>query len=185
MPSTRYTVRLPAPLDTAVQEHLRTSGTPFATLIREALSAYLADTPPTGTLTPAPTAADSADSLHNLGEQLALLRARVEALEQVLTGRRQSTDRSADSLPRGADRPADRALTRAETPQVEGCPPFDPARNYLGKLCPRGHEWGNTGQSLLRRANQSCRQCENQRRREKRAARAAPADAPPGPGAAG
>jgi hypothetical protein len=47
MPSPRYTVRLPSALDAAVQEHIRTSGTPFATLIRDALSAYLADILPT------------------------------------------------------------------------------------------------------------------------------------------
>jgi len=47
MPSTRYTVRLPPALDAAVQERLRTTSTPFAELIREALSVYLADTPPT------------------------------------------------------------------------------------------------------------------------------------------
>ena len=106
MPSTRYTVRLPLALDTAVQEYLRTAGTAFATLMRDALTAYLADTPPTGTLTPAPTPADRhADSLSSLGEQLALLRARVEALEQVLTGGRQPADSSADSVPTGADTP--------------------------------------------------------------------------------
>jgi Arc/MetJ-type ribon-helix-helix transcriptional regulator len=45
-PSPRYTVRLPPPLDAQVQARVR-AGTPFAVLIREALSAYLADTPPT------------------------------------------------------------------------------------------------------------------------------------------
>jgi len=92
MPSTRYTVRLPASLDTAVQEYILTSGTLFAMLIREALAAYLADTPPPGALTPT----DSADRLQSLGEQLALLRARVEALEQVLTGSRQARRQDAD-----------------------------------------------------------------------------------------
>jgi hypothetical protein len=163
MPSTRYTVRLPAPLDLAVQEYLRTAGTTFAALMRDALTAYLADRAPTGPLPPALPPADRADSLSSLGEQLALLRARVEALEQVLTGRRPS-----------ADKTADRTLTGADTSQVEGCPPFDPARHYLGKLCPRRHEWGTTGQSLLRRSNQGCRQCDNEQRRAKRAARHQP-----------
>src|SRR5262245_16114746 len=127
MPSTRYTARLPGPLDTAVQEYILTSGTPFAMLIREALAVYLADSPPTGALTPAPTPADSANSLHSLGEQLVLLRARVEALEQVLTGRRQLADRSADSMPSDADR----ALTGADTPPTNDCPPFDSAKSVL------------------------------------------------------
>src|SRR5205823_4549088 len=58
-PNTRYAVRLPPALDALVQERIRASGTPFAVLIREALSAYLADTPPTDPLTPP----DSADTL--------------------------------------------------------------------------------------------------------------------------
>ena len=47
MPSPRYTVRLPEPLHTLVQEYLLTTRTRFAVLIREALSAYLADSTPT------------------------------------------------------------------------------------------------------------------------------------------
>ena len=81
MPSTRYTVRLPPALDAAVQEHIRTAGTPFAVLIRDALSAYLADTLPTGP----PTAADSADTFRKIQDELAALRARVEILELALT----------------------------------------------------------------------------------------------------
>ena len=58
-PSTRYTLRLPPALDAAVQEQLRTTGTPFAVLMRDALTAYLADTPPTGRPTPADNGADT------------------------------------------------------------------------------------------------------------------------------
>jgi hypothetical protein len=103
-PAPRYTVRLPAPLDALVQARVR-AGTPFTVLIREALSAYLAGTPPTSALT---TAADSANTVRDLGEQLAILRIRVDALEQVLTSRRQSADR-------GADRDAHRTLIPAGT----------------------------------------------------------------------
>ena len=56
----------------------------------------------------------------------------------------------------------------------ETSPPFDPANNVLGRLCKRGHEWGTTGQSLLRRSNYRCRTCENESRREKRAAQREP-----------
>jgi hypothetical protein len=55
---------LPQALDARVQAQVR-AGTPFAILIREALSAYLTDTPPTETLTAAdrtPTPADSTDT---------------------------------------------------------------------------------------------------------------------------
>ena len=51
------------------------------------------------------------------------------------------------------------------------CPPYDEAKSHLGKLCPRRHEWGTTGQTLLRRSNHRCRTCENEGRKEKRAAR--------------
>ena len=76
-PNTRYTVRLPPALDALVQERIRASGTPCALLIREALAAYLADTPPTGPLTPP----NSGDTLRELQGQLAALTTRVEALE--------------------------------------------------------------------------------------------------------
>jgi len=80
-PSPRYTVRLPHALDALVQARVQ-AGTPFAVLIRDALSAHLADTPPTGTRTDAPTPADSADSLRALADQVAALAARVAAIEQ-------------------------------------------------------------------------------------------------------
>ena len=123
-PSPRYTVRLPPALDALVQERIRASGTPFALLVREALSAYLADTPPTGT----PPGADrSADTIHALQAQLVRLTTRVEAIEHMLTRLRRLADRSADSLadrlaayadtpPTPADSGADMPLTSADTP---------------------------------------------------------------------
>ena len=115
-PSPRYTVRLPHALDAQVQARVQ-AGTPFAVLIREALLAYLADTPPTAAL----TAADSADSLRHVQAQLAALTARVAALEQAPTvpgrtptPRRHHADRSADRAPTPADTRADSALTGAD-----------------------------------------------------------------------
>jgi hypothetical protein len=115
MPSTRYTVRLPPALDAAVQARVH-QGTPFAVLIREALAAYLADTPPTGALTGADTAPTPADTVRELQEQLASLTRRVEALEQAPTPRRQATDSRADRVLTGADRSADTVPTGADTP---------------------------------------------------------------------
>jgi hypothetical protein len=48
-------------------------------------------------------------------------------------------------------------------------PSYDATRFYLGRLCPQRHEYENTGQSLLRRHNQYCRECS---RLGKQAARA-------------
>ena len=67
--------------------------------------------------------------------------------------------------------------TEASSPELpvmkpERSPPYDTARFYLGKLCPQGHEHGSTGMSLLRRHNQSCRECENERKRQARARKA-------------
>ena len=41
-------------------------------------------------------------------------------------------------------------------------PEFDSSRLYLGSLCKRGHDWNNTGQSLRRRGNGGCTECERQ-----------------------
>jgi hypothetical protein len=95
--------------------------------MREALAAYLADTPPTAPPTPAdspltavaPTGADSADRLRALEERLTALAERMDALERVPTPRRQLADRRADTP---LTVPADSVPTGADTaPQ-----PYDP-----------------------------------------------------------
>ena len=48
-------------------------------------------------------------------------------------------------------------------------PSFDTSKFYLGTLCPKGHDYHGTGQSLLRKHNQRCRECENTSKRDKRA----------------
>jgi hypothetical protein len=45
----------------------------------------------------------------------------------------------------------------AEEPGRVSCPPFDTSSHRLGRLCPRNHEWGTTGQSL--RANNRAGYC--------------------------
>lgn len=54
-------------------------------------------------------------------------------------------------------------------PQQTDRPPYDASKYRLGKLCPAQHDYHGTGQSLLRRNNQRCRECD---RLGKRAARA-------------
>ena len=44
-----------------------------------------------------------------------------------------------------------------------------PASFTWGALCPKGHGFHGTGQSLRRQHNMSCRECENTAKREKRA----------------
>ena len=57
-----------------------------------------------------------------------------------------------------------------ETTPSEACPPFDPTKNVLGKLCKEGHEWGTTGKTLRRLPSQGCRACENAAKRRRRTA---------------
>jgi len=143
MPSPRYTLRLPHALAAQVQARVE-AGTPFAVLMRDALAAYLADTTPTGSPTEEPTGADSADTLRTLQEHLSALAMRVAALEQAPTGSRQERTPRDDRAPTGA-------LAGADTTA------FDPTRHRLGRLCPRGHDWQGTGQSL--RANNKAGYC--------------------------
>jgi hypothetical protein len=57
-------------------------------------------------------------------------------------------------------------------------PAFDTSKYSLGKLCPRGHDYHGTGQSLLRLPQQHCRQCDTEQKRERRQ-RQAKSPAPP------
>ena len=79
MPSPKYTVRLPETLHALVQEHMLSTRTPFAVLIREALSAYLAHPAPTPG---APLVPTPADTLRELQVQVAAVTTRVDILEQ-------------------------------------------------------------------------------------------------------
>jgi hypothetical protein len=44
---------------------------------------------------------------------------------------------------------------------------YDPVRFILGKLCRRGHAWGDTGQSLLHKHNRTCVECHRAARRKR------------------
>lgn len=146
----RVTIRLDPSLY-AQLEACGCHGQPMAAIIRQALVEYLARQPQdlSSAVNLAGTVAAMAASLAALRTQVEDLTARVDILAATRQPIRQSDPTS--------------SLT-------EDCPPFDTTKNRLGRLCPRGHEWGTTGQSLLRLSNQSCRACENQLRRERRAA---------------
>ena len=48
---------------------------------------------------------------------------------------------------------------------------YDVSRYTLGKLCPRGHEHGTTGQSLLRISNRHCLACDREKFHERKQAK--------------
>jgi hypothetical protein len=50
-------------------------------------------------------------------------------------------------------------------------PPYDPGKYVLGKLCPRGHEYCGTGQSLRHRRRHVCLACDAEQARERRKAK--------------
>jgi hypothetical protein len=50
-------------------------------------------------------------------------------------------------------------------------PPCDPHKHVLGKLCPRGHDYQDTGQSLLQRSNRKCLVCHREQAQARRQAR--------------
>ena len=55
-------------------------------------------------------------------------------------------------------------------PDSPGVPSYDSAKDVLGKLCPRKHDYQGTGQTLLRLPQRVCRLCENEVKRERRQA---------------
>jgi len=48
-------------------------------------------------------------------------------------------------------------------------PVYDTSKYVLGKLCPRRHEHGSTGQSLLRISNRHCIVCDREKFQERKA----------------
>jgi hypothetical protein len=123
MPSRRYTLRLPPALDATVQAHLQATGVPFADLMREALTAYLAAPTPTPTRPgPASLADSTADTLTRLVAHVEALTRRLEHLEQERTPPTPptaATQRSqADSQPTPPEREV--AYRRMVALQAEG-----------------------------------------------------------------
>ena len=51
----------------------------------------------------------------------------------------------------------------------EQLPTYDISKYYLGKLCPRQHDFQGTGQSLLYRRNRRCLQCDREAAQARRA----------------
>jgi hypothetical protein len=68
-----------------------------------------------------------------------------------------------------------KAVETASTPEPAilsdtNAPAFDPSKYVLGKLCPRGHDYHGTGQSLRRLPRFVCLECDAEAARERRQA---------------
>jgi Ribbon-helix-helix protein, copG family len=70
---------------------------------------------------------------------------------------------------RPPERPGEGTLPPA--PEV---PPFDTTRHVLGPLCPRGHDYHGTGQTLRRLPRHTCLECDAEQARARRRARRQP-----------
>jgi hypothetical protein len=58
-----------------------------------------------------------------------------------------------------------------DTRQTESdVPAYEPTKYTLGKLCPRGHDYQGTGQTLLRLTNRHCLACDREKFHERKQA---------------
>jgi len=67
--------------------------------------------------------------------------------------------------------PQDVHEVSSNTVLPENVPAFDTTKYALGKLCPRAHNYSNTGQSLLRVSDRHCIACDREKARERRQAK--------------
>jgi predicted transcriptional regulator len=155
----RLTVRIPTELYDALeavaeQEHYTREAPELARTVRRALEHYLScpHRRQTG-IAPYASLADNGQTI-NVPEALGDIRGQTENVPVAKHGIEEPRDekRQTKNIP---------AVVGDNTGQTE-IPPYDTAKFYLGKLCPKRHEYGKTGQSLLLRRKGRCRQCENE-----------------------
>jgi hypothetical protein len=172
----RVTIRL-TPEVYALLEARGSRGMPLAAIVREALIDSLTRQPEAATPpdTLAETVAILAASLEDLRQQVAALSSRVERLA--------AQSRQPAATPRQPRQPSaakpqqlPTAAPVSDTPSDAAIPPFDPNKFVLGKLCPRGHDYYGTGQTLRRVFRHVCPACDVERTREARKAKQARAE---------
>lgn len=144
----RLTVRLSPALEARLSDRVRQGGS-VSDIVREALEAYLGmcqtdrQTPCQTPEAPvSDTMSDVSAKLSALASDMADMRARLAQVEAALASRR--------------PRQTPRQTGLSDTPEGPR-PAFDPVKHRLGRLCPRGHDWQGTGQSL--RANNHAGYC--------------------------
>lgn len=160
----RITIRVSDTLLAALTACVR-QDTTVSDVIREALEAYLG-VAPARRQTPQGAASDATaplvEELQALRGDVAGFRERLTQLEERLDA---MSDTRSDSLP---PPPPQRQTERPTAPPVPQGRGYDASRFVLGKLCPLGHEYESTGQTLWRVPGYHCRQCENALARERR-----------------
>jgi hypothetical protein len=134
-----FSVRLPLALAEQVDAYANAQDLPrnqaFAELVRRGLSSNTPENTPGVSL-----GNTLSDTPSNTPPIAADLITRVEALEAAIAELREP------------------GCTKPSATVESGV--LDDSASYLGRLCPQGHDWQNTGQSRRSRRNHSCMQCE-------------------------
>lgn len=154
----RITVRLTPTLEALVSDRVR-QGDSLSDIVREALDAYLGGCQ-TSRQTPALSTSDTVSArLSDIASDMADIQQRLGQIEAQMAAR-------AAPHPRQTLRQTFVSDTSQQTPLA-----FDPTRHRLGKLCPRGHDYQGSGQSLRKTSRSgACLACHREQGRERRQA---------------
>ena len=185
-------MRLPKELHTRLEQYATQHRQSISELVRDGLEWRLSEGDPRG-LGDASAKDDeayymsnTADALADMRQALARQEAQIQTIVQALE--RQTTPAGNGLYSSNTTMPATEvAVSYQEAPYTQrpaladeqipestipaAVPPYDTSKYRLGKLCPKGHDYHGTGQSLLRKHNQRCRECENEGKRARRQAR--------------
>jgi len=173
----RGTIRLTPDVYAQLEAAGRT-GKPLAAIVRDALVEYLARQLWQPQLPQLPPMADDTPTLV---AAMTAMAAKLETLEgHVQRLATQMAALTATTAPQPPRRPTAARRQRRQSqpprlpeqllqPALRDVPPFDATKFVLGKLCPGRHEYGTSGQTLLRLPSRNCPACVNAFKRAKRA----------------
>ena len=161
-PSQRITIRVPLDLLTTLESHLR-PGEALSDIVRQELQDYVRRMSDAGSARTSDGPSDTTPP----GDILTWMREMTQRLEELSDAVRHLA--APQPLPRTPGRKPQPRVTRSIELDA-AIPPYDTTKYLLGRLCPRGHEYAQTGKTLLRMPGFHCRQCEAQLAKERRAA---------------
>jgi hypothetical protein len=155
---TALVARVPLDLYDAVRQHAEQHGFTISHVVRDSLARFLgrplSPTPPPDAMEVSAAVRQAIERYVDQAVQDAVDSALQPIRQRPPTGRR----------PRQPIPPAP-----GQAPPPPSDVSYDPTRFYLAPLCKRGHDWQGTGQSLLRRQNSNCVQCQRELRRARAA----------------
>jgi hypothetical protein len=170
----RLTVRLPRGMYEALEavaerEHYTREAPELARTVREALEHYLTCSRLRQTVIVPQNPLENISQTENILEQ-ERIETRQTAIEQnVHLVSLLQPDEYTDLQPDHVEPSLGHDLTQDTAEQS----PYDTSKYVLGSLCPRGHDYQGTGQTLRRRPRNVCPACDREQTRERRAARGA------------